>query len=217
MKQKFSKKAGYKYRIALGDVDARDEIGTAYMLAFKKGYSVVEIARYGGFKSAKIVHAMLVKNDVIPHGKPGPQPKGTIPKKMRIHLTARGLTFAQWCAGWGFDQVEVKNEVDQLSGAGMAAIKQDFPGYYKLLTGIEVKVTVRPEVVFKKQELSGTFEWDPKESCYRTEIMPSGSVGYGPDIFSALKAAQHRVWIKEIVKRLEALPDKKDLEPEPIW
>lgn len=217
MAKPLSKKAAYKFLVLAADSDPKAQIEQAYVLAYQKGYSTVEIARLGGFKSAKFVHASLVKHGIIPHGKSGPQPKGTIPKKMRIHLTTRGLTFSQWCAGWGLDQVEAKEEVDELSGRAMAAIKLDFPGYYKLLTGAEVDDYARPAVKFEKQLLSVKIEWDTKEGCYRTDILPGGSVGYGPNLQTSLKAAQLGVWTLEIAKRLAVLPDKKDIEREPIW
>lgn len=217
MAGKMSKRAAFKFRLQSGTINPKQQIEQAYVVAFKKGYSVVEIARLGGFKSAKYVHAALVKNGVIASGKPGPQPKGTIPNKMRIHLTTRGLTFAQWCAGWGLDQAEVKKEVDELYGMAMAAIKQDFPGYYKLLTGDVVDDFARPVVAFATEKSSISITWDVLQGCYRSEILPQRAVGYGPNPQAALKSSQIGAWTIEIARRLAGLPDKKDLERPLIW
>lgn len=216
MEHKLSKNAAFIFKKLKGGDEPKIAVEQAYVVAYQKGYSTVEIARLAGIKSAKYIHASLVKNGAISSGKPGRQPKGSIPTKMRIHLTTRGLTFSQWCAGWQFDQVEVKKEVDERSGAAMAAIKCDFPGYYKLLTGVVVDDYVKP-VKFEKHTYSVTINWDLSESCYRAEIMPVGAVGYGPSLQEALKGAQVGIWIADICQRLVDLPDKRELERELIW
>jgi len=215
MRTKLSKKLAYRFKQLAGDT-YKQAMVEGYVQTFKKGYSVVEIARVTGAKSAKFIHAALVANGSISKGKPGRQPIGSLPTKMKIHLTKRGLSFSQWCAGWGFDQAEVKREVDQKSGAAMAAIKVDFPKYYKLLTGMVVDDFVRPGP-FKKQLYSAQMSWDEKEKCYRAEIFPTGAVGYGEDLQGALKSAQYGAWAHEVIERLKALPDKTENEMESIW
>lgn len=217
MAGKMSKKAAYKFKFLSGEIDPKQHIDQVYVSAFQKGYSVVEIARLGGFKSASYVHAALVKKGILASAKPGPQAKGTIPTKMRIHLTTRGLTFAQWCAGWGFDQAEVKKEVDELNGMAMAAIKQDFPSYYKLLTGVMVDDYAKPVAQFVMKKSSVSITWDVSKGCYRAEILPQRSVGYGPNLQAALKAGQVGAWTIEVARRLVNLPNKKDLEKPLIW
>lgn len=215
MSAKLAKNVAFKFKQLTGDT-YKQAIVEGYVQAFQKGYSVVEIARVAGVKSAKYVHAALVANGNITKGKPGRQPKGSLPTKMKIHLTTRGLSFSQWCAGWSFDQLEVKKEVDEKSGAAMAAIKIDFPSYYKLLTGMVVDDFVRPGP-FKKQIYSAQIGWDEKEKYYKAVILPTGSVGYGEDLQGALKSAQYGAWTHEVSERLKALPDKKDNERELIW
>lgn len=215
MSAKLSKSVAFKFKQLTGDTYKKTMVD-GYVQAFQKGYSVVEIARVAGMKSAKYVHAALVANGYITKGKPGRQPKGSLPTKMKIHLTTRGLSFSQWCAGWGFDQLEVKKEVDEKSGTAMAAIKVDFPSYYKLLTGMVIDDFVRPGP-FKKQIYSAQICWDKNEMCYRAEILPIGTVGYGEDLQGALKSAQYGIWTHEVSERLKALPNKKDNERELIW
>lgn len=200
-----SKKSAYKFMTLSGTAEQQEKVDTAYVLAFQKGYSVVEMARVIGVKSASYIHATLVKRGEIPRGKSGKQKKNQMPKGFGLYLYARSITYAQWCAGWHFDQEAVATEVLAGAGPAMAAIKRDFPGFYTQLTGIPVKDFAKgPPFVASRPEIR--LSWDEHEDCFKAEIPVMGVICYESNYQNALRAILNRHRNQITIQRLEALP-----------
>lgn len=186
----------------------KEELGIAYAETFQKGYSVVEIARYTGTKTCKYIHASLVKQGMISKAKTGPLPKGLVPEGMAPYLSTRGLTFAKWVSGRGLDAKNVLFDVKNRKGPAMEAIRIDFPGFYKKLTGSDADLkrtadlppldTIRKEIVIA---------WDESQNCYRCTVVGYDFVGYGNSPAAALSLALWWYRGAETIRRLSLLPD----------
>jgi len=200
------KKTAYKFMSLSNVIKSNEQVEKAYIEAFHKGYSVVELARVVGVKSAKYIHAILVKNGEIVGGKRGPLKRGILPEGFGLFLASRSLSYNQWCAGWGFEPRTAATEIAATAGPAMAAIKRDFPGYYKRLTGIVVTDFARGPA-FERSRPEIVLTWSEDEACYRADIRASGIVGFGPDYLSALKSALCNHNNRVTIKRLDVLPN----------
>lgn len=207
---------GFEKRfIALSGIEQmREEIKAGYADAFRNGYSVVELARVLGVKQAKYIHAALVKSGEISKARAGRRAKGTVPQGFAPFLAARSLTFTKWCAGWSFERETATAEVEACSGAAMAAIKRDFPGYYTKLTG-EIVTDYARGPVFRSFKPKIEIEWYEREDCYRAHLPAFGIEAFGPSYKAALNTVLIKWLYYLILQRLKALPSlNKDL---PTW
>jgi len=142
------KEYAYRKKLLSAGFNLQEKKEQCYAAAHAKGYSVVEIAVRGGEKSAKYVHAALVKQGLIPPGKPGRQSrKVELPEKFAKALKRIGITFSQWRAGWEFGEDEAMAGVTSLQGRVGEAVKRDFPYYYQEETGINTTNCDFDEVV----------------------------------------------------------------------
>ena len=66
-----NRSTAYRVKMLSGGDSHQKKIEQGFCDAFDKGYSVVEIARCAGMKSAKYVHASLAKRDKICKAKRG--------------------------------------------------------------------------------------------------------------------------------------------------
>lgn len=205
-------KRGLAYRMKMlsgGDAH-QNKIEQGFCDAYRKGYSVVEIARSAGLKSAKYVHAALVKRDMIYKAKRGRQSsKIVVPPVFAGFLKVRELSFAQWCAGWVFDPAEAVTGVVELKGGYDTAVKRDFPRYYSKVMGLDIG-----DLDFESGPKHGPradfdvrIDWDGIIGCYSTEIKELDLLVYG----DSERAAVHLALIRRnqliSLNRLESLPD----------
>lgn len=207
-----SRKAAYKFFTMSGAAQSKDLVNAGYADAYQKGYSVVEIARIIGMKSAKYIHLALVKQGYILRGKSGRQAKGSVPKGMGLFLSARSLSFIQWCAGWHIDPHEALDQIKSSSGAAMTALRRDFPGYYKQLTGVVIEDFAKG-AIFEAYRPEINLSWDEKEGCYKASA--PGVTAYGLNYQTALSALLHQQRNNITVKRLADLPNLG--QPEMTW
>ena len=202
--------SAYRFKCLGNSHENANLVEHCYVNTFQKGYSVVEIARAAGFKSAKYVHAVLVRNHQIPGGKRGKKSsKIVIPHELEIFLKERDLSYSQWCSGWGFAQEDAAIGIQTGAGIYMEAIRRDFPKLFKLFTGAEdAQMMDIPE--FERSSVTVHFDWDGLLGCYSAEITDMGICAYGDSYGSALHNAMVQRNGSIIVSRLEKLPS---LEP----
>ena len=205
-------KRGLAYRMKMlsGGNSHQNKIEQGFCDAFNKGYSVIEITRSAGLKSAKYVHAVLAKRDMICKAKRGRQSsKIVVPPMFAGFLKVRELSFAQWCAGWVFDPAEAAVGVMELKGGYNSAVKRDFPRYYSKVMGLDVG-----DLDFESGPEYGPragfdmhIDWDGILGCYSAEIKELDLLVYG----DSERAAVHLALIRRnqliSLKRLESLPD----------
>lgn len=203
-----SKQATYYFQEKSGIYALKEAMAEAYGEAYQKGYSVVEIARFAGSKTCRYIHACLVKSGMITKAKTGRLPKGLVPAGMAPYLSTRGLTFAQWVAGRYMTPNEVLRDVLARSGPGLEAIRLDFPGLYKKLTGADACLPAAPDLPpldYIRQYIIIT--WDDVHNCYRCQVEGHDFTGYGNTPAAALSLA---LWLYrgyETIRRLSRLPD----------
>ncbi len=140
------KQEAYYFQAKSGIDVLKAALADAHSEAYQKGYSVVEIARTSGSKTCRYIHAALVKSAMIPRAKTGCLPKGLVPNGMAPYLSTRGLTFAKWVAGRGLKPETVLQDVIAGHGPGLEAIRIDFPGLYKKLTGADACLPPVPDL-----------------------------------------------------------------------
>ena len=200
----------YKFIMLSGGDSHQNKIEQGYCDAFNKGYSVIEITRSAGLKSAKYVHAVLAKRDMICKAKRGRQSsKIVVPPMFAGFLKVRELSFAQWCAGWVFDPVEAAVGVMELKGGYNSAVKRDFPRYYSKVMGLDMgdlDFESGPEYG-PGADFEVRIKWDGILGCYSAEIKELDLLVYG----DSERAAVHLALIRRnqliSLKRLESLPD----------
>jgi len=218
MNEQLSQKSAYRFKQLSGTEEHTDKLELCFVDAFQKGYSVIEIARIAGMKSAKYIHAALVKHGQVVGAKRGRQSKYIIiPDGLVAQLEIRQLSFAQWCAGWTLEQGVAASDINKGSGSSMEAIRRDFPSYYGKLTGAKVEDFVSGPP-FERHNFSVNFDFDGIESGYKAEISELGICVYG----NSYQAALHRALIQRrqqmALSRLKDLPyltGKRDREL--IW
>lgn len=187
----------------------REDVMDAFADAYQRGYSVVELARLTGSKSCKWIHSYLVKRGVIMGAKRGPLVRGLVPAGMGPYLSNRGLTFAKWCAGRGFDLRTVLSDIDNQKSGVLEAIGLDFPGLYKKMVGADPPTSVDIPDMEKLEVIRDQIvvSWDDDKSCYRCVIGESECVAFDQTPSAALNTA---MWLHRGVKtirRLRSLPD----------
>lgn len=207
-----SKRASYKFKALSGGNDHLEKVEQCFVESFKKGYSVVQITRIAGMRSAKYVHAALVKRGCVGKGKPGRQSgKIDLPEGFVAVLKIRGLSFAQWCAGWAFEPTEIAAELENPSPGLQGALTRDFPSYYSKLTGIKVEeIAVGDE--FESYEFDAHFGWDGALGCYTCEISELGIKTYGDSWSYAFYLARMQRKDLMAIQRLEQAPSLKNVK-----
>lgn len=214
-----TKSQAFKFLEMSGLVAAEEHVQEAYAAAYRAGYSVVEIARQAGIKSAAYIHASLVQRKVLPQAKAGRRKKGSTPSGLDYYLAGRGLSFQKWCAGWGLDEAEAVQQVKAKQGPAFEAIKRDFPGLAKKLTG---KMPDRlPATTFEQQRFECNLRWDGFNGCRRATLVRDGEevpsvVAYGPTIYTAIRNLQQLHRSSVTVERMELLLNKKS-EMQDVW
>ena len=200
----------YRVKMLSGGDSHQKKIEQGFCDAFDKGYSVVEIARCAGMKSAKYVHAGLAKNNKICKAKRGRlSGKIVVPPMFAGYLKVRELSFAQWCAGWVFDLAEAAVGVADLSSEYEPAIKRDFPSYYSKVSGLD-----RDDIDYDsgpgygdKADFDVHIGWNGIVGYYTAEIKDLDLLVYGDSVREAFSLAFIRKNQLESLKRLESLPD----------
>jgi len=179
----------YHYHVLSGHQQLFDQVESRICTAYRKGFSVVEITRTIGSKKADYAHAVLVKHKVISQGKRGRPAKDSVPPVMSSYLSRRSLSFAKWCAGWGFDIWDAGHAIrENADGPVLDAVRRDFPGCYVKMR----KLKEYPDYVHPPQCRSNKLEakviWDDGEHCYRAEqIENSGVLGFGLSMEDAIR------------------------------
>jgi hypothetical protein len=179
----------YHYHVLSGHKQLFDQVENRICAAYRKGFSVVEITRIIGSKKADYAHAVLVKHKVISQGKRGRPAKDSVPPVMSSYLSRRSLSFAKWCAGWGFDIWDAGHAIrENANGPVLDAVRRDFPGCYVKLR----KLKAYPDYVHPPQCRSNKLEakviWDDGEHCYRAEqIANTGVFGFGLSMEDAIR------------------------------
>ena len=179
----------YRYHVLSGHPALFEQVENRLCMSHQKGFSVVEITRIIGSRKADYPHAVLVKRGVIMPGKRGRPAKGSVPASINLYLRKRSLSFAKWCAGWGFDLVEAAGAITTVSDSEvLEAVRRDFPGCYRKIKGLEKHASyVRPPDC-PSPKLEANITWDEREFCYRAEKMEDRQVrGYGFSMEAALK------------------------------
>lgn len=206
MNEQLSQKSAYRFKQLSGVEEHTERLEQCFVVAFQKGYSVIEIARIAGMKSAKYIHAALVKHGQIMGAKRGRQSKYIIiPEGLVSQLEIRQLSFAQWCTGWSLEQGSAASEINKGAGLALESVRRDFPNYYSKLTGAKVEDFVSGPP-FERHNFSVNFDFDGIESGYKAEIKELGICVYG----NSYQAALHRALIQRrqqmALSRLEDLP-----------
>lgn len=207
----------YKFMMLSGGDSHQKKIEQGFCDAFDKGYSVIEIARCAGMKSAKYVHAILTKCDKICKAKRGRLScKIVVPPVFAGFLKVRELSFAQWCAGWVFDPAGAAVGVTELKGEYESAVKRDFPLYFSKVSGLDsadIDYESGPEYG-PKACFDVHIDWDGVVGCYTAEIKDLDLLVYGDSAREAFSLAFIRKNQLESLKRLESLPDlvSKDVD-----
>jgi hypothetical protein len=179
----------YHYHVLSGHQQLFDQVESRICTAYRKGFSVVEITRIIGSKKADYAHAVLVKHKVISQGKRGRPAKDSVPPVMSSYLSRRSLSYAKWCAGWGFDIWDAGHAIrENADGPVLDAVRRDFPGCYVKLR----KLKAYPDYVHPPQCRSNKLEakviWDDGEHCYRAEqIENSGVRGFRLSMEDAIR------------------------------
>lgn len=179
----------YHYHVLSGHQQLFDQVESRICTAYRKGFSVVEITRIIGSKKADYAHAVLVKHKVINQGKRGRPAKDSVPPVMSSYLSRRSLSFAKWCAAWGFDIWGAGHAIrENADGPVLDAVRRDFPGCYVKLR----KLKTYPDYVHPPQCRSNKLEakviWDDGEHCYRAEHMENSRVlGFGLSMEDAIR------------------------------
>ena len=179
----------YRYHVLSGHPALFEQFESRLCSAHRKGFSVVELTRIIGSRKADYPHAVLVKRGEIMPGKRGRPGKGSIPASINLYLRKRSLSFAKWCAGWGFDLTEAAGAIMTVSeGEVLEAVRRDFPGCYRKIRGLEKHAQyVRPPDC-PSPRLEANIIWDKQEFCYRAEQLEYRQVsGYGFSIEGAVK------------------------------
>jgi len=179
----------YHYHVLSGHQQLFDQVESRICTAYQKGFSVVEITRIIGSKKADYVHAVLVKHKVISQGKRGRPAKDSVPPVMSSYLSRRSLSFAKWCAGWGFDIWDAGHAIrENGDGPVLEAVRRDFPGCYVKMR----KLKEYPDYVHPPQcrpnKLEAKVIWDDGEHCYRAEQIENSIVrGFGLSMEDAIR------------------------------
>jgi hypothetical protein len=205
-----NKAVAYRMKMLSGGDSHQKKIEQGFCDAFDKGYSVVEIARCAGLKSAKYVHEILVKNDKICKAKRGRlSSKIVVPPVFASFLKVRELSFAQWCSGWFFGLHEASVGVAELDGEYGSAVKRDFPRYFSKVSGLDT-----PDIDFEpgpeygdKADFDVHIGWDGIVGCYTAEIKDLDLRVYGDSVRDAFSLALIRKNQLDALKRLETLPN----------
>ena len=205
-----SRAMAYKMKMLSGGDSHQEKVEQGFCDAFQKGYSVVEIARSAGLRSAKFVHTILVKKDQIGKAQRGRQSsKIMLPDAFAGFLKVREISFAQWCAGWAFNPVEAAAGVAALDGIYGVAVKRDFPRYYSKVMGSDMgdlDFESGPEYG-PKASFDIHVDWDGILGCYSAEIKELDLLVYGDSERSAIHLLLIRRNQLMSLKRLESLPD----------
>lgn len=179
----------YRYHVLSGHSSLFEQVESRICSAHRKGFSVVEITRIIGSRKADYAHAVLVKRGEIMPGKRGRPAKGSIPGSIGLYLRKRSLSFAKWCAGWGFDLAEAASAIVAVcDGEVLEAVRRDFPGCYRKIRGLEKHAPyVRPPNC-PSPKLEANIIWDEGEFCYRAEQLENRQVrGYGFSMEDAIR------------------------------
>jgi len=156
----------YHYHVLSGHQQLFDQVESRICTAYRKGLSVVEITRIVGSKKADYAHSVLVKHKVISQGKRGRPAKDSVPPVMSSYLSRRSLSFAKWCAGWGFDIGDAGYAIrENADGPVLDAVRRDFPGGYVKLRKLKEYPIHPPQCPSNKLEAN------------RLKTAPSGDTG----------------------------------------
>lgn len=201
------KKIAYRFKCLSATENIKIKLEQSFVEAYQKGYSPIEIAREAGMKSAKYIHAALVKRGLFVHGKPGKMSsKIKLAEAFVGHLRTREISFAQWCTEWGLEIEEAVKGIERLTGPTAEALKRDFPGYYEKLTGIPAGDFFSGEPVFQHKKISVDFDWDGSKAAYKAEIKGTSIVAYGDSYRSAFHLALINKKCLDEISRIDALP-----------
>lgn len=167
----------YHYHVLSGHQQLFDQVESRICTAYRKGFSVVEITRIIGSKKADYVHAVLVKHKVISQGKRGRPAKDSVPPVMSSYLSRRSLSFAKWCAGWGFDIWDAGQAISENGdGPVLEAVRRDFPGCYVKVAQAQGIPKICPPPQCPSNKLEANVIWDNEELCYRAEKIENSTV-----------------------------------------
>lgn len=196
----------YRYHVLSGHPPLFEEFESRLCTAHRKGFSVVELTRIIGSRKADYPHAVLVKRGEIMPGKRGRPAKGSIPASMNPYLRKRSLSFAKWCAGWGFDLAEAARAINEVKdGEVLEAVRRDFPGCYRKIRRLEKHAPYVRAPDCPSPKLEANIIWDEKEFCYRAEQLENRQVrGYGFSMEEAVKSLKVSHNFRLMLARLAA-------------
>jgi hypothetical protein len=190
-----------------GHPDLFERVEQRFCQAYDEGYSVVEISRLSGSRSADYAHAVLVKNGKVRRGKSGKLPAGLDPGDLAPYLKKKKLTFAKWCAGWDFEIADASAAIknNEAVSVWLEAVARDFPHY--IAKKAKAKVSDYVKVTrLEKIELELSIVWDFNFNCYRAFVMNNPDTkGYGPTHEYALKNLKQTHMCKTILARMAAV------------
>lgn len=203
-----SKKERFYFAGLSGLDKLREEVVVTYVETFQKGYSVIELTRISGTRSARYVHSVLVAHGKIPKTRPGREKSGITPKELLPSLKARGLTFSLWCAGWYFDPQVASREIIEKNGQAFDAVKRDFPTYYERVTKTKKNIIEYLEQAPEAAEPDRFIvEYEPAKGCFKTFTDPDGVKGYGKNPVESLKMFLRCSKSLATIKKLNELPN----------
>jgi len=198
----------YRQKLLSGGFELEEKKERCFVEAYRKGYSVVEIASACSMKSAKYLHASLVKLKVIPGGRRGRQSKKIeLPDKLSKLLKKHGLTFAQWCAGWGFTPEGAADGLADRRSEVWQAVKNDFPSYYQEVTGINVNSS-ESGGARESFDVDLKLTWSGLKKNYVAQIAALGVETVGKTPHEAVYQALAQRKLLEEIAILEKLPPK---------
>jgi len=199
----------YRQKLLSKGFDLQKKAENCFVDAYNKGYSVVEIATICSMKTARYPHLALVKNKLIPAGKPGRQPKRIdLPDGLAKELRKCGLTFAQWCAGRRFTPDEAAAGLADRRSKVWDMVKSDFPWFYRDATGINVANYAEKQ---EKEDFEVVLKlsWSGLKKCYVAEIEDMGVEAVGKTPQEAVYHAFAQRKLLHEINILENLPPKR--------
>lgn len=161
-------------------------------------------------KSAKYIHAALVKRGIMVRDKPGKMfSRITLLEAFAGHLRAQGISFAQWCTEWGMEIEEAVEGIEKLTVPAQ-----------KRLRGISQVITLKPlefhlAICFpanqvppcvEQNRITVDLDWDADNAAYMAVIRGTSIVDYGDSYRSAFHLAVLQRKCLDEIARIDALP-----------